>query len=660
MLLYDRSRRIWAFVILHGGYALGVLGLTRWEFLSLAHMLVILPPVLMALRLGIRYGLASYGVSMTIMGTFSVLQGTTGYLWQSSTLFGSLTLFAIVVTLGHLRDVSDNLKQEMTTHKRTRRALERSEEKYRNVVERASDGIVIVTESIVHFANPKMADMLGYDLGDIMGRGFLNFVFPSHRKRISKLFASLDGLEPSEAFYDLLLRHRDGSEVKTEFSIGKVPLREGTSILLIVRDVSLRMRIQAEKETLEEQLRRTQKLESLGRLAGGVAHDMNNILSGILNSATLLSSIELAEENRADVENIIVAAKRGGALTRDLLGFARKGQYQKRTISINDVVHATLSLLVKTIPKNIEIVSRLDLGVTWIEGDPDQLSHALMNVLLNSVDALSGKRGAIRVRTVVVDEVTKKRDKIAGNPSLKGFARVEISDDGCGMSRAVLVNAFEPFFTTKATGEGAGLGLSMVYGTVQKHGGTVEISSTEGKGTTVSLTFPLAEAADRPSADASLGRISTDSQARLNDGFGVSFDSSYSQGCVLVVDDEASIRISTKRFLKSQGYDVLLAETGQKALQIIEKEGSRVQVVLLDMIMPVMDGYDTFYELRNLDVDAEVILISGFCADEKVEQMVRDGAFGFVQKPVDPHVLSYELYRAYQLQQSKKNAQPVN
>jgi two-component system, cell cycle sensor histidine kinase and response regulator CckA len=655
---YNWRRRAVFLAAIHVLYVAGYLLVAHHASESTANLLVILPPAIAALALGTLIGLLSFVVCAGLMVELNLCFGTTALLVEMPTAFGGLALLAVVVTLGGLRDLSDALKNEVTTHLTTRRALERSEEKYRNVVERASDGIVIVTEEIVHFANQRMAEMLGRHLEAMMGQDFLSLVHPADRERITRLFSAIERLEPSESFYDIAMLHRDGHQIKTEFSIGSVPMREGRSILLIVRDVSLRFRMQEERDALEEQLRRSQKLESLGRLASGVAHDINNILSTIMNSASILAA-GIDDDKKTDIENIIIAAKRGGALTKDLLGFARKGKYTKRIISVNDVVHGTLSLLVKTTPKNVEVISHLDLGVTCIEGDPEQLEHALMNVLLNSVDAIGGRLGTIRVRTSVLDAVARNRNARHGAAGLERRALVEVTDDGCGMRQDVLHNAFDPFFTTKEAGDGAGLGLSMVYGTVVNHGGTVDIASEEGEGTTVKMMFPIVEGA-APTSDAFLGSIPPDPEAQFDEGILEQLKQKKDKGCVLVVDDEEPIRKSTKRFLKAYGYEVLVAENGEMALRTYERERRRIHVILLDIIMPVMDGFDAFYALKERGLDAEVILISGFCADSKVEQMVKDGAFGFLQKPVDMHVLAYELYRARVFHQSKPDPDTIN
>ncbi len=270
--------------------------------------------------------------------------------------------------------------------------------------------------------------------------------------------------------------------------------------------------------------------------------------------------------------------------------------------------------------------------------------------------ALAGRRGTIRVRTGEITAIVRRE----GSPDPVELGRrvyVDISDDGCGMRNEVLVNAFEPFFTTKDPGDGAGLGLSMVYGTVRNHGGNIEIASEEGAGTGVKLTFPLYEGGAPPKEEY-LGSIPPDPESRFDEH--VVCGQASKPGCILVVDDEETLRQTTRRFLKSQGYEVLVADTGRKAIKVFERARDRIQVILLDMIMPVMDGFDTFYELKRRSLNAEVILISGFCADDKVEQMVMDGAFGFLQKPVDPHVLSYELYRAQRFHQNKPDPKAVN
>jgi len=213
---------------------------------------------------------------------------------------------------------------------------------------------------------------------------------------------------------------------------------------------------------------------------------------------------------------------------------------------------------------------------------------------------------------------------------------------------------FEPFFTTKPRGEGDGLGLSMVYGTVKNHGGTISISSTEGQGTIVTMIFPVTEDTEATAIspigliagtedDTAVTRLAAQERPSLKPG----------GGCILLVDDEAPVRKATKRFLSRIGYEVLLAENGKDALEIYQRDKEKIQVVLLDMVMPQMDGFETFTRMQS-DLQAEVILLSGYCADSTIDQMLKKGAFSFLQKPVDFDVLSYEIYKAKEYRESKR------
>jgi two-component system, cell cycle sensor histidine kinase and response regulator CckA len=382
---------------------------------------------------------------------------------------------------------------------------------------------------------------------------------------------------------------------------------------------------EAREETaqLEEQLRQSQKLEAIGTLAGGVAHDMNNVLGAIMGAASLLKQdTEPGDERQEGIGDILEACKRGRKLTRNLLGFARKGKYRRERVYLWQLVGELEEILRRTVDKRIHIATHMDPEMPPVAGDPNQLHHALMNLCLNAVDAMpEGGDLTLTVDDLLVEPVDPDAD-------LPGaFVRVQVADTGEGMATETLVHAFEPFYTTKAKGLGTGLGLSMVYGAVENHGGSVSLDSTPGEGTTVTLLLPAlhGEAFDGPEET-----VETEAFQSVGE-------------VVLLVDDEDLIRRVGERLLRKLGYRVVLAADGAAAVKILDERTREVSLIILDLVMPDMDGEETFHRLREIDPLVPIVLSSGYSKDDKVERLLLAGANGFLPKPFELKHLAREM-----------------
>jgi PAS domain S-box-containing protein len=403
--------------------------------------------------------------------------------------------------------------------------------------------------------------------------------------------------------------------------------------ILIGRDITARKQAEKEKADLMAMYQQSQKLESIGRLAGGVAHDMNNILGAIMASSLVLKD-EVAPTSDASesIDNALSACYRGRDLTQNLLGFARKGKYIKSDISINHAVMETVAILNRTVSKNVRVTANLEDNLTAFEGDRGQIQSVLMNICINAVDAIAATgQVALETSRTWLDE---NRCVKLGGITPGNYIQLKVIDNGIGMDADTLKNAFEPFFTTKPIGRGTGLGLAMAYGVVINHGGAITIESEVGKGTTVTVYFP---STDKPTP-----RLSDTVDDENSIGHHNNRDEIDKMG-ILLVDDEPLFQSSAKRLLNKMGHEVFVADSGYKALEMYDKNRAKISVVLLDMLMPGMDGTAVFHQLKKMNPQVKILIISGFDKDENVDKLISHGANGYLQKPFNRQALSKEL-----------------
>jgi signal transduction histidine kinase/ActR/RegA family two-component response regulator len=385
------------------------------------------------------------------------------------------------------------------------------------------------------------------------------------------------------------------------------------------RELDERKRAEAESEKLRDQFVHAQRLDAVGTLAAGLAHDMNNILGGILAFAEVLYAEAKDKHVKADLARIRQEAERGAALTRSLLAFSRRGAYRRRPILLHSVLDDMTPLLQRTLGKNIT-VERTDGPPTIIDGDPAQLGQVLLNLCLNAADAMSGA-GMV---TITTDELELAPGEVENLPAGR-YAKLSIRDTGAGMDGETKKRAFEPFFTTKPVGKGTGLGLAMVFGAVQAHGGSITVDSAPGAGTTMTIFIPASEAS--PALPASEPK----SKPRP-------------RGVVLVVDDEPLVRSATARLVEQLGLTAVTAADGEQALSVYKQRASEIVLVLLDMVMPKLPGPECYRALRKLG-HTPVLLVSGYAADAATQDLLDSGAAGLLEKPYTAEQLGAEIDR---------------
>jgi signal transduction histidine kinase/ActR/RegA family two-component response regulator len=369
-----------------------------------------------------------------------------------------------------------------------------------------------------------------------------------------------------------------------------------------------------EKKRLEEILFQTQKLESLGLLAGGVAHDFNNILTGILGYSSLMKNMVPEKEVMYKyLDTIEKSARRAANLAGQLLGFARKGKYKIETLCINDIANELSSFLKETFDRGIEIVLNTGGNLPPIEGDSTQIYQALLNLCINARDAMpEGGKLYIKTDAFLLSD-KQSSDQLQLQPG--SYVRVCVTDTGIGIEPEIRARIFEPFFTTKEIGKGTGLGLSMVYGIIKNHGGHIEVHSKHGLGTTIIVYFPATEG-------------SVEEKNKI-----ISKEENSERGSILIIDDEEVIRILGKDVMEVYGYEVHIAMNGIEGIRIFRENKDRINLVILDMVMPEKSGRQTFKEIKAIKAETKVILCSGYGKEHYIQELIEEGAAGFLQKP---------------------------
>ena len=506
-------------------------------------------------------------------------------------------------------------ERDITGRKRVEDVLRESEQKYRNLVDNANEAILVVQEGTVKFVNRRAVEVAGYPGPDIMGKHFPDFICPDDRQMVVDNYVKRMKGEPVPKKYEFRLISIDGNPKWVEINTVLIDWKGRPAALSFLTDISDRKEAEAKREELEAQLRQSQKLEVIGQLSGGVAHDFNNLLGVIMGYAELM---KMNRDTAVDVERyvpkIISACARGAALTRQLLTFARKVPIEFINVDLKNIIKNVLEIIKQTIDRRIEIVLDMQEQPAVVSGDWSQLENAFLNIAINARDAMpEGGRLSITVKTVEPSQVVlpEKDSKAVQGP----YVRISIADTGTGMSREVKEHIFEPFFTTKEVGKGTGLGLASVYGCIKQHFGQITLESQEGKGTEFTIYLPAiisAKAIER-----------TKEAAALLPG----------TGTLLVVDDETTFHEILKEILGSLGYTVHCCADGAEAVEFYREHTSTIDVVILDINMPKMNGLQCFKHLKEINPRVKVIVTSGYGYGSELEAMQKEGVCAFVHKP---------------------------
>ena len=493
-------------------------------------------------------------------------------------------------------------------------SAEESSQKFKAVFENSPITVALTTLSTGTFTevNQSFTDMFGFSREEAIGKTTLElgvWLLESDRKSYQQQLRAQGHIHNFEAG----MRRKGGEEITVLFSGVLLEIAGRPCVLSAVMETT-------EQKRLQDQLNQSQKMDIVGQLAGGIAHDFNNMLTGIMAAAELLK-LRLPSDaiNHKMLATILQAATRSADLTRELLTFSRKGSAVSVPVRIHESIAAVMSLLDRTLGKQIQLVSHLEGGDPVVMGDQTQLQNALLNLGVNARDAMPG--GGTLTYQTTVSMLDEAACRLMGLSLPAGrYLEIKVSDTGVGMTKAVLEHIFEPFFTTKGVGKGTGLGLAAVYGSVKNSRGEVTVQSEPGLGSVFRIFLPLV-------ADAACGQTPRDQAVTGSGG-------------ILLVDDEEMLRLVGRDLLEGLGYTVYLAGNGGEALELFAAHRSAISLVMLDMIMPKMGGREVFLRLRELAPGLKVLFCSGFSREGTGDELVELGANGFIKKPYNRCELS--------------------
>lgn len=536
-------------------------------------------------------------------------------IWYNKTLKNSKGEPIGVLAVG--QDISRQIQVEQQLHD--------SEEKYRFLVDNQTDMIVkFNTKGQLLYVSPSYCKKFGKTMGELLGEKFLPVIHKDDMEKAKQAIMKVHR-PPYTSYVEERSMTKEGWRWISWKNTGVLDGENKVETIVAVgKDIS-------ERKKIEEQLRQSEKMEAIGQLAGGIAHDFNNQLTGVLGYADILREKIQGDDVLSNyAENIIKSVRRASGLTSQLLAFARKGKYLSEIVNIHSTIQEVVSLLERSVDKKIVIKQQLNANPPTTKGDSTQLQNALLNLALNARDAMPN--GGELIFTTEIKMITERqcRDIVTEIPP-GNYIKVEVKDTGTGMTKDVITHIFEPFYTTKDQGKGTGMGLAAVYGTMENHVGSISVDSEPGKGSIFTLLFPL-----------------TTQEMKSNKNFFDDDDYKRGNAKILIVDDEKMICDVANEMLGNLGYTVSTHIDCKKAIKYYSESWENIDLVILDMIMPEINGKEAFYEMRKINPKVKVFLSSGYSLDGDAQSALDDGVLDFVQKPFRIAELSRKIADVFQ------------
>ncbi|MBU0768128.1 MAG: PAS domain S-box protein [Proteobacteria bacterium] len=532
----------------------------------------------------------------------------------------------VLITIGdknHLGGMGINI----TNRKKAETALRQSEEKYRKLYDESkraeevyrsllhssADAIVIYDlEGRVNYISPAFSTLFGWTFEELKGEK-IPFLLESEKKATMAIIKELVEYGTPCHGFETKRYTKDGHILDVSISASRYDDHKGHSAgtLVVLRDIS-------ERKRLEAQLQHAQRMEAIGTLAGGVAHDFNNLMMGMLgNISLMLFDAEPSHPYYDKLKNIEKMIESGSKLTSQLLGYARRGKYEVKPVNLNQIVKESSDTFGR-IRKEITIHREFAADLCAMEVDESQIQQVLMNLYVNAADAMPGG-GDLILKTMNVAHRKMKGRSYEVKPG--NYVMLKVTDNGTGMDENTMKRIFEPFFTTKEMGRGTGLGLASAYGIIKGHGGYIDVDSKKGFGTSFYMYLPA-------------------SDKTIPKTFDTSNQIMESRGTILLVDDEEIIVDVGAEMLKKIGYTVLKAQSGKEAIEVYRKNIDKIDLVILDMIMPDIGGGEAYDKIKAINPKVKVLLSSGYTIDGQATEIMERGCNGFIQKPYNIKALS--------------------
>ncbi|MDJ0810037.1 MAG: PAS domain S-box protein [Desulfobacterales bacterium] len=518
------------------------------------------------------------------------------------------------------------ITKDIEKFKRAREALTESEEKYRKLIETATDAIFIIQDGQVKFPNPR-AKQMGEKMGvNLEKHAFFEYVAPEDQNMIlERHFRRLKG-EVVPSTYNFRLLRKSGEKFWVEVNAVMITWEGRPATLNFIRDID-------DQKKLEAEFQHARKMEAVGTLAGAIAHNFNNLLMAIQgNVSLLLLDTEEDDPRLEEFQKIQEHVENGSQLTSQLLGYARKGKYRIRGLDLNELITRTVATFRKTHPA-ITVAANRGNDLHTIAGDRSQLEHVLINIFKNAADAMP-EGGELFIKTMNVNHEQIRRRNYKIKPG--EYVLTMVADTGVGMEQKTRRRIFEPFFTTKELGRGTGLGLASAYGIIKGHGGYIDVDSQRGYGTTFFVYLPA--------SSRKVEEIGYKDQSVIQ-----------GSGCILVVDDEPSVLDISGRMLKKLGFQVLEACSGRDAIRVFRENLAKIDLVILDMIMPDLGGGEVYDRMRDIQPGVKAILATGYSIDGEAARILKRGCDGVIQKPFSIDRLSRMIHEVLESDTSGKD-----